>query len=66
MSGDELTSIERTALAVWLLVNCEHGMTAREMSQHLGLGYGGSHYLLRAASRVVPLYQDGERWKLLR
>ena len=59
-----LTSQERAVLALWLLIQVP--MSTREISERCGMQMAGAWNMLNRISRVVPLYRDGGKWRILR
>ena len=59
-----LTSQERAALALWLLIQVP--MSTREIAERCGMQMAGAWKMLNVISRVVPLYRDGGKWRILR
>ena len=59
-----LTSQERAALALWLLIQVP--MSTREIAERCGMQMAGAWKMLNLISRVVPLYRDGGKWRILR
>ena len=59
-----LTPQERAVLALWLLIQVP--MSTREISERCGMQMSGAWKMLNLISRVVPLYRDGGKWRILR
>ena len=51
-------------MALWLLVQVP--MSTREIAERCGLEMAGAWKMLNLISRVVPLYRDGGKWRILR
>ena len=63
--GAEMTSQERAALALWLILQRPH--TTATLAHRLGLSCEGARVMLFQISRVVPIFytkQDGF-WKIV-
>ena len=60
----EMTSQERAVLALWLLIQVP--MSTREISERCGMQMAGAWKMLKRISRVVPLYREGGKWRILR
>jgi len=59
-----LTPQERAVLALWLLI--QFPMSTREISERCGMEMAGAWKMLNRISRVVPLYREGGKWRILR
>ena len=59
--GAMLTSL---ASSLWLLIQVP--MSTREISVRCGMQMSGAWKMLNLISRVVPLYRDGGKWRILR
>ena len=59
-----LTPQERAVLALWLLIQVP--MSTREISERCGMEMAGAWKMLNRISRVVPLYREGGKWRILR
>lgn len=58
----EMTPTERAGVAVRLLE--QQPMTPRSLAEKLEMTPHGARALLRRLSRVVPLVDDGGRWRI--
>ena len=61
---DGYTAQERAALVTYQLVSGAEMSTA-EIAERTGLSRAGAWHMMNRVSRVVPLYQDGGRWRRL-
>jgi DNA-binding IclR family transcriptional regulator len=59
-----LTPQERAVLALWLLIQVP--MSTREIAERCGMEMAGAWKMLNRISRVVPLYRDAGKWRILR
>ena len=51
-------------MALWLLIQVP--MSTREIAERCGMQMAGAWKMLNLISRVVPLYRDGGKWRILR
>lgn len=61
----DMTSQERVAVVIWALAHGE-GLRTRDIQQMTGLTKDGAIKMMHCLSRVIPIYQDDERfWVVL-
>jgi len=63
MEQDELTPQERAARATYDLL-CGGQFTTMEAGAMYGLTYYGARRMLNSISRVVPMGDEGGRWRM--
>lgn len=63
MNVEPETSSERVAIVVWYMA---HGMnlSTQEVSRMTGLKMRGALALMYSISRVVPIYQEKDIWRI--
>ena len=62
--GKELTAQERAAMVTYDIIMGRQ-LTTLEIARRIGITNMGAWKLMQRVSRVVPVYQDEGRWRIL-